>query len=73
MEKYTPIGKDKIYAKRELAEGKYLLRSAHDQSIYMNAFSTPWRINPGTATTSKVCPESVFSGFPETKLIISSN
>ena len=54
MEKYVPIGKDKIHAKRELAEGNYLIQSAHDQTIYMNYVSDSTRISPGTSTTSKV-------------------
>ena len=54
MEKYVPIGQDKIHAKRELAEGNYLIQSVHDQTIYMNYFSDSSRISPGTGTKSKV-------------------
>ena len=54
MEKYVPIGEDKIYAKRELAEGNYLIQSAHDQTIYMNYSSDSSRIFPGKGDKSKV-------------------
>jgi hypothetical protein len=53
MEKYIAVGQDVIYAKCELPAGKYLLQSAHDETIYMNVKSTPWRLLPGTDTTSQ--------------------
>ena len=55
MEKYVPIGEDKIHAKRELAEGNYLIKSlAHDRTIYMNYSSNSSHIFPGKGDMSKV-------------------
>ncbi|KAK2465644.1 hypothetical protein APHAL10511_002188 [Amanita phalloides] len=53
MEKYIPLGKDQIHAKREIQEGTYVFQSAHDSSIYMKAISNAWRIAAATTAPSK--------------------
>ena len=52
MEKY--IGGDQIHANRGVAEGRYILQNSSETTIYMNVFSAPYRITPGTMKTSQV-------------------
>ncbi|RDB20854.1 hypothetical protein Hypma_012072 [Hypsizygus marmoreus] len=67
FETYIPLGKDTIHAKRQVNEGNYRLQSCHDNTIYMNVASTPYRITAGSATT-KVFGLKYNNGSPELTL-----
>ncbi|CAL1698575.1 unnamed protein product [Somion occarium] len=53
FESYVPLGNDTVHAKREVEEGNYQLQSYNDSTTYMTVLSSPYRITPGTSTSTK--------------------
>ncbi|KAK2462991.1 hypothetical protein APHAL10511_004978 [Amanita phalloides] len=79
FESYFPFGRDEIYAKQEVPEGKYLLQNVvrhanwNNAPTYMNAVSTPWRISPGSDTTCKFALKYIDNSSPNFTLTYVTN